>query len=620
MKRIQHIKQLLAVLCLIALVFSCKKEDPPVIDNTLTVLSQKINGVKVSNGVANIKTAVSIELIFSHTLKTASFESALSFTGPSGAVPFDLTYSNTNSTVTLVNTTPLDNEVTYTITVAPGTHAEGGQELRSAFTLSFTTQPFIPANVVLSADVSSISEAGGVATLKATLSEKVDKDVTVNLAFGGTASGADFAAGTTTLVIATGETEATTTLTGTQDGAIEGTEMIEVTIASLVNAVEITPQKVTITLLDDDIDSNGDGFPDKGFIINETLFDPPSGLAGDANGDGTRDPAQDEFIEFINDSDQPIDLSGFTLFDETNLATNEPRHTFPAGTIIPPGGVYVLFGGGSPSGDFGTAQVGVSTSGNMNLSNAEDIIVIKNLQGDEILRFSSVNDAPGVDFGVDQSGTRWPDINGDFVLHTTANPALAYSPGKKADGTNFGGNVDPGKGFIVNEVLYDPPGGAAGDANGDGTRSASQDEFIEFINDSDQPVDLSGFTLFDNDGLAAGVPKHTFPPGTIVPARTAYVLFGGGTPTGSFGGAMTGVSTSGDMNLNNAGDAITIKDTQGNVFLTFDTATDGAGLDFGADQSITRSPDIDGNFTLHTTANPASAYSPGTRADGSSFY
>ncbi|MCB9317159.1 MAG: lamin tail domain-containing protein [Lewinellaceae bacterium] len=205
---------------------------------------------------------------------------------------------------------------------------------------------------------------------------------------------ADFAAGATSLVIAIGETEATTTLTATQDAAIEGTEMIEITIASLVNAVEITPQKVTLTLLDDDIDSN-DGFPDKGFIINETLFDPPGGLAGDANGDGTRDPAQDEFIEFINDSDQPIDLSGFTLFDETNLATNEPRHTFPAGTIIPPGGVYVLFGGGSPSGDFGTAQVGVSTSGNMNLSNAEDIIVIKNLQGDEILRFSSVNDAPG---------------------------------------------------------------------------------------------------------------------------------------------------------------------------------------------------------------------------------
>lgn len=620
MKRIQHIKQLLALLCLLALGAACNKKDDIVTDDTLSVLSQKINGVKVSNGVSGIKTAVSIELIFSHTLKTGSFEPALSFTGPSGAVPFDLAYSNTNSTVTLVNTAPLDNEATYTITVAPGIHAEGGQELRSAFTLSFTTQPFVPANVVLSADVSSMDENGGVATITATLSEKIDKDVTVNLAFGGSAGVSDFSVTTSTLVIATGETTASATLTGTQDGAIEGTEMIEVTIASLVNAVEISPQKVTITLLDDDIDSNGDGFPDKGFIINETLFDPPNGLAGDANGDGTRDPAQDEFIEFINDSDQAVDLSGFTLFDETNLASGTPRHTFPAGIIIPPGGVYVLFGGGSPSGDFGNAQVGVSTSGNMNLSNAEDRIVLKNAQGDVFLDFNSVSDAAGVDFGADQSGTRWPDINGDFVLHTTANPALAYSPGKKADGTNFGGNVDPGKGFIINEVLYDPPGGLAGDANGDGTRSAAEDEFIEFINDSDQPVDLSGFTLFDTDGLTADVPKHTFPPGTIVPARTAYVLFGGGTPTGSFGGAMTGISTSGDMNLNNAGDAITIKDAQGNIFLTFDTATDGSGLDFGADQSITRSPDIDGNFTLHTTANAAAAYSPGTRADGSSFY
>ncbi|TNE66470.1 MAG: hypothetical protein EP344_02455 [Bacteroidetes bacterium] len=621
MKHFQPAK-LFALLCLIALGISCNKKDDMIVDDTLTVLSQKINGEKVNNGVDGIKTAVTIELIFSHTLNTASFESALSFAGPSGAVGFDLTYSNTNSTVTLVNTDPLDNETTYTITVAPGSLAAGGQELRSAFTLSFTTQPFVPANVVLSADVSSLDEDGGVATVTATLSEKVDKDVTVNLAFAGNASGSgvDYTASASSMVIAIGETMASITLTGVQDGAIEGTEMIEVSIASLVNAEELTPQLVTLSLVDDDIDSNGDGFPDKGFIINETLFDPPSGIAGDANGDGTRSASEDEFIEFINDSDQPVDLSGFTLFDETNLATNDPRHTFPAGTIIPPGGVYVLFGGGSPTGDFGNAQVGVSTTGNMNLSNAEDRIIIKDLQGDIFLEFNSAVDAAGIDFGVDQSVTRWPDINGDYTLHTTANAALAFSPGKKADGTNFSGNIDPGKGFLINEVLFDPPSGSAGDANGDGTRSASEDEFIEFVNDSDQPVDLSGFTLFDETNLASGTPRHTFPAGTIIPPRSVYVLFGGGTPTGVFGGAMVGVTTTGDMNLSNAGDVITIKDTQGNVFMTFDTATDGMGLDFGADQSATRSPDIDGGFILHTTANPAAAFSPGTRADGSNFY
>ena len=43
-----------------------------------------------------------------------------------------------------------------------------------------------------------------------------------------------------------------------------------------------------------------------GFVLNEVLYDPPSGSAGDANGDGVRDPNDDEFVEFVNDSDSII--------------------------------------------------------------------------------------------------------------------------------------------------------------------------------------------------------------------------------------------------------------------------------------------------------------------------
>ena len=32
--------------------------------------------------------------------------------------------------------------------------------------------------------------------------------------------------------------------------------------------------------------------------MNEVLYDPPSGSIGDANGDGTRDPNEDEFVEW----------------------------------------------------------------------------------------------------------------------------------------------------------------------------------------------------------------------------------------------------------------------------------------------------------------------------------
>ena len=39
--------------------------------------------------------------------------------------------------------------------------------------------------------------------------------------------------------------------------------------------------------------------------------------------------------------------------------------------------------------------------------------------------------------------------------------------------------------LIINEVLYDPSNsGLLGDANGDGTYSQTQDEFIEFFNNS----------------------------------------------------------------------------------------------------------------------------------------
>lgn len=617
---LKYIPSLLLVLG-IMLTNACNNDEDLIFDDSLQVLSQKIDGEAAINGVDGIAQTPSIEIIFSHTLKTAEVTSALSLTSGGGAVAFDAVYSNTNSTLTLTPSSPLDYETTYTLALPAGTYGEDNNSLKESYSLTFTTAPFIPANVSLTTSTSAISEIDGTATISLNLSEEVELDVTVELQFGGTATvGTDYTTSATTVVLTAGETLAEVTITALTDGALEGTEAIEVSIASITNAEELTPQLVTITLLDADLDSNGDGFPDRGFIINEVLFDPPGGDPGDANGDGTRSASEDEFIEFVNDSDQEFDLSGYTLYDETNLATGEPNHTFPDGTVVPPGGVYVLFGGGSPSGDFGNALVGVSTSGNMNFSNADDVITLQDAAGNTVLTFDTQVDGAGIDFGADQSVTRFPDINGDFTLHTTANADLLFSPGKQTDGTNLGTEGGtPGLGFRINEVLFDPPADLPGDANGDGVRSASEDEFIEFVNDSNVSVDLSGFTLFDATNLDLGVPLHTFPAGTIIPAGGVYVLFGGGTPSGGFGGAMVGVSTSGNMNLSNSDDVITILNLLGNTFLTFDTQGEGAGLDFGADQSVTRSPDISGDFMLHTTANPGLLFSPGTKSDGSSF-
>jgi hypothetical protein len=172
-------------------------------------------------------------------------------------------------------------------------------------------------------------------------------------------------------------------------------------------------------------------------------------------------------------------------------------------------------------------------------------------------------------------------------------------------------NGCPWLGLLINEVLYDPAADAAGDANGDGVRDPLADEFVELFN-SNPALDISGFTLSD----AAQV-RHTFPAGTIVPSNGVIVVFGGGNPTGSFGGAIVQTATEGQLNLNNAGDILTLRDSLGNVVAVFDIN----GLSGNPDEAYSRNPDITGDFVQHATIPAANGalFSPGRKVDGSNF-
>ena len=170
--------------------------------------------------------------------------------------------------------------------------------------------------------------------------------------------------------------------------------------------------------------------------------------------------------------------------------------------------------------------------------------------------------------------------------------------------------------LILNEILYDPSNTALdGDANNDGVYAQNEDEFLEFINLSSVELDLSGYKIFDDENLLAGVPNHLFPDGSIVPAGKAIVIFGGGTPTGSFGNAVIQTSSSGDFNLNNAGDMMYLFDTQDSLILSFDIVP----LSDNPNESYTRNPDITGEFEQHHLAAEGVLFSPGTRLDGTPF-
>ena len=195
------------------------------------------------------------------------------------------------------------------------------------------------------------------------------------------------------------------------------------------------------------------------------------------------------------------------------------------------------------------------------------------------------------------------DTDSDGVLDAVDScPDVAGSPDN---------NGCPWLGFLINEVLYDPEAGEAGDANGDGTRDANGDEFIEFFN-SGPEIDMSGYTISD-----ASQVRHVFPAGTVVPLNGVLVLFGGGTPTANFGGAVVQTASTGSINMNNAGDFVTLQDTSGTIVLTFDVEP----LSNNPNESYTRNPDLTGEFVQHSGIDAANGalYSPGTMLDGSSF-
>ena len=342
--------------------------------------------------------------------------------------------------------------------------------------------------------------------------------------------------------------------------------------------------------------------PPSDWVINEILADPASGSAGDANGDGTRDSSRDEFVEILNNSGVAADISGWTLADGFSV-----RHTFPAGSIVEDGCSIVVFGGGSPTGAFGLSAVQTASSGSLGLNNSGDTVTLNNGSADV------TSAGYGSEGGDNQSLTRDPDGDGASALvkHTlaTASGGALFSPGTNADGTQFAGCPSA---WVINEIHADPDSSLAGDANGDGTRSSSQDEFVEIVNRTGNDVDVSGWTLADGFSV-----RHTFPAGSTIYAGCSAVVFGGGAPTGAFGNSLVQTASTGSIGMNNGGDTVTLNNG------TADVATVGYGGEGGSNQSITLDPDVTGTPPLvqHSTVAAAAGalYSPGTLVDGSQF-
>jgi len=169
----------------------------------------------------------------------------------------------------------------------------------------------------------------------------------------------------------------------------------------------------------------------------------------------------------------------------------------------------------------------------------------------------------------------------------------------KTDGTapTDDATTDDIHAIVINEFLADPIG--AGDANGDGTTDAEDDEFIELYNNSNSAINITGYKI--KDALAT---NHIFPINSYIEPYDVIIIFGGGTPTG-FDNLDVQTASTGTLSLNNGGDDITITDDDDNVLVSYTYGSEG-----GTNQSITRDPDVTGSFVGHTTTTGAGAFSP----------
>lgn len=402
-------------------------------------------------------------------------------------------------------------------------------------------------------------------------------------------------------------------------------------------------------------------------LISEVLYD-PDGLEPDG-----------EWIEIYNPGSQQIVLSGFKIGDEETRGGSEGMLAFPQDALIAPGQVLVIANRGTTffaryqfKPDFEMVHTDPTipsmqkylpwASGNVNLLNISPHDEVLILDGSDNLvdavswgsstwafnpsvpavpeGYSIERYPPGgdTDTALDWRGQAVPNPGVvDLTVPTntpTSTPTATQTPTPTATATQTptftqsSPPVRPTATFtptathtftpapipvlVINEI-HAQPDPYRGDANGDGSIGFYDDEFIELVNVSDFPAQIEGWTVWNSEGM-----QHEFYPGTIVPPGTAILIFGGGLPSGDFGGSQWQLATSGGLFLSDCGDTVSLYDSQHNLTASYTYGVEGCSF-----QSITRYPDVTGPEPLipHTDhPNSGGAlFSPGTQADGDPF-
>lgn len=157
-------------------------------------------------------------------------------------------------------------------------------------------------------------------------------------------------------------------------------------------------------------------------VLNEYMA---ADNTSDTNCDGVTAGTDDEFVEIVNVSTKHLDLANVTIADSVVM-----RHTFAAGTTLPPGKAYVVWNNGAPN-CAGVTAWAIASSGQLGLNDVGDTITIKNAAGQTLVSYTYATQTVNV------SSNLSPDVTGTGYMLHNAMAATSYSPGKHANGSAF---------------------------------------------------------------------------------------------------------------------------------------------------------------------------------------
>ncbi|MEA9581291.1 putative Ig domain-containing protein [Xanthomonas nasturtii] len=470
--------------------------------------------------------------------RSGTATNGVDYTGSVSSVVVPANTASASFAVTPVSDTTVEADETVVVSVASGTGYGVGSP--SSATATILNDDFPTASIAVSP--TSVAEDGATnLTYTVTLDQAPVSAVSIAYSVGGSAtSGTDYAAVSSPLVIAAGQTTGTIVINPTADSTVEPDETVAISLSAGSGYSVGSPNSVTGTILNDDqpllsindvsVNEGNAGTTNATFTVSLSQPAGAGGVSFDiATADGTATAGVDYSASSLTGQTIPAGSSSYTFTVLVNGDTlSEPNETFFVNVSNVAGAaVSDAQGQGTIVNDDALPALSI-----------DDVSVNEGNSGTTTLTFTvSLSAASGQTVSVNYSTADGTAIAGsDYVARSGT---LTFAPGVTAQGVAVTVNGD--NAVEPNETLTVGLSSAsnASIARATGTGTIVNDDAVVTVAPASLPAATAGSAYSQTVSASGGTAPYTFvitagalPPGLTLSA--AGVLSGTPTASGSF--------------------------------------------------------------------------------------